>query len=882
MEWIPVLLLVLGLPVLVIIWLSMRVASAREAIERLTHRVGTLEEQVARLQMRPIPPAEAPAQEPIPAPTATIVPPSNAQVLEGDQEATPPPIPFLQDFPQAPFPPAATPPASASPPRIDWEQFMGVKLFAWVGGLALFLGVCFLIKYSFDNNLISPSVRMALGFLAGAGLLVGGMLLSRREYPALSQTLCATGTVILYSVTFACRSYYHFALFTAVPTFLLMALITAVAILLAVRLEALVIAVLGMLGGFLTPVLLSTGEDNPYALFGYIAILDLGLIAVALRCRWWFVVGMSAVGTVAMEVGWAAKFFEAGSYFEGSKIGIPLGVLLVFCVLYLLAAWWSKRERSEPWIWDTALGMGWVALAFAGWFLSFRPVGLHPWMPFGFIFCVDLLLTQLGVVEPAATNSRPLTALAVFVLLSYWTMTTLNDQLLLAGLGLYFVYAMLHSVLPLLLRKPPAQPVQRGLTSVEDFRQHLPTLAMPLTFLLLVMATQRLRLTDPSPLFGLGLLLVLSMLGLAVLDSMEWLPAIALVCVAAMEASWQSSWNYVRSDAVVPLEWYTMFLAVFLLFPFVFRRLLRDKKAPWAAAAMAAPLQFLLIYRVVVNTYHTEYPGLLPAAFAALMLAGAGAILKLVHSTGEARLTQLAWFGGVALFFVTVIFPIQFEHEWVTIGWALEGVALLWLFYRLPHQGLYWTGVGLLIAAFVRLALNPVVLEYHPRTATPIFNWYLYAYGLTILCLFCGAWLSVPLQHKIAAKSPAPVLASAGTILAFLLVNIEIADFFSAPGSTLTFQFGDNFARDMTYSIAWALFALVLLVIGIAWQERAARYAAMGLLSVTLLKLFLHDLARLAQLYRIGAFIGVAIIAMLASFAYQRFFHAREGHQPQP
>jgi uncharacterized membrane protein len=78
----------------------------------------------------------------------------------------------------------------------------------------------------------------------------------------------------------------------------------------------------------------------------------------------------------------------------------------------------------------------------------------------------------------------------------------------------------------------------------------------------------------------------------------------------------------------------------------------------------------------------------------------------------------------------------------------------------------------------------------------------------------------------------------------------------------------------MTYSIAWALFALGLLVIGILRKIPASRYAALGLLSVTLLKLFFHDLARLGQLYRIGAFIGVAVIAMLASFAYQKFFSA--------
>ena len=93
-------------------------------------------------------------------------------------------------------------------------------------------------------------------------------------------------------------------------------------------------------------------------------------------------------------------------------------------------------------------------------------------------------------------------------------------------------------------------------------------------------------------------------------------------------------------------------------------------------------------------------------------------------------------------------------------------------------------------------------------------------------------------------------------------------------GSTLTFEFGGNFAREMTYTISWALFALVMIVVGIVKKIPAARYAAIVLLCVTLVKLFFHDLAHLSQLYRIGAFIGVAVIAMLASFAYQKFFSA--------
>jgi len=255
-------------------------------------------------------------------------------------------------------------------------------------------------------------------------------------------------------------------------------------------------------------------------------------------------------------------------------------------------------------------------------------------------------------------------------------------------------------------------------------------------------------------------------------------------------------------------------------------------------------------------------------------------VLKNVPAATKARMTQLAWFGGVALFFVTLIFPIQFERQWITIGWGLEGAALLWLFHRVPHAGLRLAGAGLLVAAFVRLALNPAVLDYHPRSATAIFNWYLYAYGIVTICLFVGARLLARPRHEILKVNVPPILIGLGSVLAFLLVNIEIADYFSEPGSTLTFQFSGNFARDMTYSIAWSVFALVLLVAGIARRIRPPRYAGLGLLSVTILKLFFHDLASLDQLYRIGAFVAVAAIAMLASFAYQRFYAATAKEPP--
>jgi uncharacterized membrane protein len=75
----------------------------------------------------------------------------------------------------------------------------------------------------------------------------------------------------------------------------------------------------------------------------------------------------------------------------------------------------------------------------------------------------------------------------------------------------------------------------------------------------------------------------------------------------------------------------------------------------------------------------------------------------------------------------------------------------------------------------------------------------------------------------------------------------------------------------MTYSIGWALFALGLLVIGIRKELKAVRYSALGLIGVTLIKLFFHDLSQLGQLYRVGAFMGVAVILIFASWIYQRY-----------
>jgi uncharacterized membrane protein len=307
--------------------------------------------------------------------------------------------------------------------------------------------------------------------------------------------------------------------------------------------------------------------------------------------------------------------------------------------------------------------------------------------------------------------------------------------------------------------------------------------------------------------------------------------------------------------------------------------------------ALSGSAHFFMVYQAVKTGWpgSADFLGAVPALFVLAPLGSLVAVLKGSPADNPARLNQLAWFGGVALFFVTLIFPIQFERQWLTVAWALEGAALLWLFHRVPHPGLRATGVVLLVTAFVRLALNPAVFGYHLRGDTGIFNWYLYAYGLATAALFTGARLlaspepveGAPPRERVLGFNTPPLLNTLAVILAFLLLNIEIADYFTAPGArSLAFRFSGNFARDMSYTIGWALFALALLVGGIWQQTKVARYAAITLLSIALLKLFLHDLARLEALYRVGALMVVAVIAFLASFAYQRYLPGNEKSPP--
>jgi uncharacterized membrane protein len=306
--------------------------------------------------------------------------------------------------------------------------------------------------------------------------------------------------------------------------------------------------------------------------------------------------------------------------------------------------------------------------------------------------------------------------------------------------------------------------------------------------------------------------------------------------------------------------------------------------APMASlqAAVAAGVVALVLARQCVRGAQIDgvVVGVLGGQAIALALVMLALLRRvLAHRDGPvAGDPRVALVAAASLGFATAAIPLELSLEHVTVALALETTALAWLYRRIRFPQLLRWIAGLAAAVFVRLALNPAVLTYHPRSTTPVLNWYLYLYLVSALALFAAAALLRGTDDRVSpGVGLRAVLPGAATVLLFLAVNIEIADYYST-GPTLTFNFlTASLAQDLTYTLAWALFAIGLLVAGIRMASRLVRIAALGLLSATIVKCFLHDLWRLGGLYRVGSFVGLAVCLSLVALLLQRFvFVARD------
>ena len=375
-----------------------------------------------------------------------------------------------------------------------------------------------------------------------------------------------------------------------------------------------------------------------------------------------------------------------------------------------------------------------------------------------------------------------------------------------------------------------------------------------------------------APAFGLivcsHLALVVTLLVVATIQRWFFLAAVAVFPTFAavyFELVGGATWREVLLfDA---LAW-----APFVLLPLILGRRVLGDRWPWVAPVLASVPFFFIARQAMIDGGLSHIIGVLPVAQAMVLAVVLYRLVRLEPKT-DRDLGRVALVAAAVLGFVTVAIPLQLEKQWITIGWALEGCALAWLYLRIRHRGLLAGSLMLLTVVFGRLALNPAVFVYHARSDVPIFNWYLYTYLTAAAATFAAAYLlrGEETLFGVPQLRPTRILSAFGTVLLFLLLNIEIADFF-ATGPTLTFTFsGASLAQDLSYTLGWAVFAIGLLAAGVALGNRAARISSIVLLAITVLKAFLHDLPSLGGLYRVASFALLALSLAVVAVALQKF-----------
>ena len=207
---------------------------------------------------------------------------------------------------------------------IDWEQILGRNWFAIIGAVALVLGIGFFLKLAFDANWIGDTGRIILGIALGM-LLLGGGEYAQRRVPIWSRPVTAGGAAILYLSIYAAFGLYQ--LIRPDVAFLFLAMVVALAGLLALRYESIVIAVLGIVGAFLAPVLLGPSLPDVRLVLLYIVVVDLGVLGVSTFRNWrWFTM-LAWVGSYGLFVYWLGQFPD----FDPILIQLALtGVFAIF------------------------------------------------------------------------------------------------------------------------------------------------------------------------------------------------------------------------------------------------------------------------------------------------------------------------------------------------------------------------------------------------------------------------------------------------------------------------------------------------------------------------------------------------------------------------
>ncbi|MCP4181787.1 MAG: DUF2339 domain-containing protein [Hyphomicrobiales bacterium] len=793
-------------------------------------------------------------------------------------------------------------------PSRTFEETIGSLWAVWVGGLALALGAVFLVKFSIEQGLLSPGVRIALGlFFSGALVALGEWTrrrgdqysfadFSKANIPAI---LTAAGTLGAFSSIYAAYELYD--MLSPLVAFLGLAIV-AIATTFAALLHGPLLAALGILASFGSPLLISTDSPSVPGLSFYILLVAASGFTVG-RMRYWkwlaiaVSIGLMAYGFLIHNL----VLFDA----QGDRIILAFYLLAAWCMIayvFVVSLYPKLKFELEP--------VDYVASALLGVMLVFMPAGSQVY-PDDF---VSVLILAIIVGGP-------------FLLAIYYSASrvVVYASMAVSAIG-YLSWSIDFGTLPAL---DDLYNVDVLLTSIQ-VREKLSMHAWVGVFLAALAAGTGfwgVRISSARAALAIG---------------GAFLP-ILLFCVHYFRvAEFSSSWSY----AFVAL---LMFVGNFALSNFVFARfddniIGRDNaSAAYSVAAIVAlalsvslvlekaalTIALALLVPAIAYVYHRRpLPALRPlTALATILWIGRvmwePAIIEgdlgttpifnwLTYGYGipTAGFALAAWFLGrgkrdkwleglegitLASFVATIglvslhaIDPSEVFTEIDTLAEAAlltiiaAGVALGLLFIGRTQQskalsnGVTILGyIGMISGGFGLLIVFNPWINHSEIGSGWIFNSLLYAYVLPGLLYLGLGWYAT-------GRRPKAYTYSAFVLAALLLsawINLTIRHIYH-PFSLNTG--GTSEAELYTYSIVWLVIGIALLAAGIIARYKPLRLASVGILVLVVAKVFLIDMAGLEGILRALSFIGLGATLIAIGIVYQRVLSKPDFSEEEP
>jgi uncharacterized membrane protein len=812
----------------------------------------------------------------------------------GQARPTAPRLPSSVTHSTAPSQSPSFPPPAPPKSHGDLEFRIGGSWLGIIGVIAVVFGVGYFLKEAFDRGWITPTYQVWTGIVIGVGFLAAGEWL-RKKYASYAYGLTGGGILILYLSAWASSELYDVRVLEPKKAFIFMAMITALASILAARYNTLIIAILGFIGGFLTPILLSTGSDNEVGLFSYIALLDLGVLTLAFSKQWRSLNYLSFAATVLMVAAWMGRSYAP------TKLWTTIIFLTIFFAIYALLAVLYNVVNKRPTIW-----------------LDLAMVFINAMLYFG--------TTYLLLNNWADTNKyhKYLGGFAVLMsafygLLGYLTYNRdREDRLLIFTFcGLAFLFLVL------------AVPIQ--------FDQQWVTMAWAIEGA--IMTWVGLRVKDRTSLYASFCVFGIAVFHWLSIDAAQFgyragetfVPLLnnrALSCAVLVASLATASWLYKRFGSPVKDQEQEMFSALYLLGANIFAITLlsldvnsyfEQKRATtdatltheyqrignthmftlsvlWAlygaAALFIGIMRKLIIIRIVAlcllvitalkvlatdlwyydSTWHTTIFNQTFASFAVViaafacgawlysrsdnikegernivlpLLVGAANVLALIALSAEV----IGHFNRQLSPAIETLAANTFEENKqfvLSVLWTVYGAIALTLGIKRGARMLQAGGLILFLGTIIKLVF--VDLTYYDSAAhTTIFNQTFASFAVMIAALALASWLYArseniesEVQHGLI-----PAMITVANLLALVALSAEVIGHFNRQGGAgfgLLTSSPLEEAKQFALSVLWTVYAAAALLLGIKRGAKLLRAGGMILLAVTIFKLIMVDL----------------------------------------